>query len=118
MSCLPSIARASTGYSHLYLHSEEAVSMTLAHRTPDAGSPKVGGGALWIGIQLTAKNPASHQLHCYSCHYSLSFGQVLWFAGNCKFFMFAERRWNLRDAQDRRSHGGFAARRTERFVVL
>ena len=43
MSCLPSIGGGSTGYSHLYLHSEEAVSMTLAHRTPDAGSAKVGG---------------------------------------------------------------------------
>src|SRR4249920_2438657 len=31
MSCLPSIGGGSTGYSHLYLHSEEAVSMTLAH---------------------------------------------------------------------------------------
>jgi hypothetical protein len=29
--------------------------MTLAHRTPDAGSPKVGGGALWIGIHVTLK---------------------------------------------------------------
>src|SRR4249920_3191340 len=57
MSCLPSIARGSTGHSHLYLHSEEAVSMTLAHRTPDAGSAKVGGGALWIGIHVTLKTP-------------------------------------------------------------
>jgi hypothetical protein len=97
---------------------EEAGALSGIMKNFVAGSAKVGGGALWIGIQLTAKNPASHQLHCYFCHYSLSFGQVLWFAGNCKFFMFAERRWNLRDAQDRRSHGGFAARRTERFVVL
>jgi hypothetical protein len=29
----------------------------MTHRTPDAGSAKVGVGALWIGIQLTAKNP-------------------------------------------------------------
>ena len=49
------LQRGSTGYSHLYLHSEEAVSMTLAHRTPDASSAKIGGGARWIGIHVTLK---------------------------------------------------------------
>jgi hypothetical protein len=28
--------------------------MTLAHRTPDASSAKIGGGARWIGTQLAA----------------------------------------------------------------
>jgi hypothetical protein len=45
--------------------------MTLAHRTPDASSAKIGGGARWIGIHVTLKNHAN-QLHCYLS--SLSFG--------------------------------------------
>ena len=46
MSCLPSIGGGSTGYSHLYLHSEEAVSMTLAHRTHDRIRKQSGAEAL------------------------------------------------------------------------
>src|SRR6478736_4941323 len=72
MSCLPSLGGGSTGYSHLYLHSEEAVSMTLAHRTPDAGSAKVGGGALWIGIHVTLKT--TRAISSLSLLSSLSFG--------------------------------------------
>ena len=47
--------------------------MTLAHRTPDAGSAKVGCGALRVGIQVTAKKPRepSASLSLLS---SLSFG--------------------------------------------